>query len=195
MIDEDLKSKYEVSSMDLKELKEDKRIYEENIDELEYILSHKDLFKKVSGSIETRLKVSKYIKHKMIRAFSLNSFFNDCEESLRICNIELKYINDCINKLSDSFFAKADDFGEYLSTLFDNVFADKYIFLEVDFIIDHFINMRLNQNYFKITLEYGNIENLEDLKKVERNIKILIDNADAIKEYIIKEFKITDIKL
>lgn len=35
--------------MDLKELKEEKRIYEESIEELEYVLAHKDLFEYKNG--------------------------------------------------------------------------------------------------------------------------------------------------
>lgn len=181
--------------MDLQELKIDKRNYEEGIEELEYVLSHKDLFEKKSGGIKTRLKLSENLQNKMKRAFSLESFFDVCEDSLRIFKIELKYINDSIEKLSDSFFTKADNFEKYLNTLFNNVSSEKYTFLEVQFVIDHFILMRLNKNYFNVNLNYGDIEGIDDLKNLNKNIQILIDNADNIKEIITKEFKIKDIKL
>lgn len=67
--------------MDLKELKEDKRIYEESIEELEYVLAHKDLFEYKNGEVKTRLSVSERLKGRMKCVSSLESFFGVCEDS------------------------------------------------------------------------------------------------------------------
>lgn len=55
--------------------------------------------------------------------------------------------------------------------------------------------MTVNKNYLSVKIDQNDIKSIKDLEKTNKTIKILIDNADAIKEFITKEFKIIDIKL
>ena len=182
--------------MDLKELKEEKRIYEESIEELEYVLAHKDLFEYKNGEVKTRLSVSERLKGRMGYVSSLESFFGVCEDLLRYWKIDLKYIEENIENLSGEFFIKAEKFKKYLETLFDRVWmSEKSFYLEVEYSINYILEMTVNKNYFSVKINQNDIKSVKDLEKTNETIKILIDNADTIKEFITKEFKITNIKL
>lgn len=181
---------------ELSSLKKEKQDYEESIEELEYVLAHKDLFEYKNGEVKTRLAVSEKLKGRMKCVSSLESFFGVCEDLLRYWKIDLKHIEENIENLSSEFFVKAEKFKKYLETLFNRVWmSEKSSYLEVDYSINYILEMTVNKNYFSVKIDQDDIKSVKDLEKTNKTIKILIDNADSIKEFIIKEFKIKDIRL
>lgn len=172
------------------------RNYEESIEELEYVLAHKDLFELKCGDVVTRLKVSECLQSRMENVFSLESFFNTCERLLEVWKIELEFMKKEMSNLSNEFFNKANKFKKYLENLFDEVKSfENTCCLETYFIINHFIEITLSKDYFRINLKDNDIKNIEKLKAIEETLKILIENYTDIKEYLIKEFNIKNISL
>lgn len=180
----------------LEKIKLRKRNYEKSIEELEYVLAHKDLFELKCGDVVTRLKVSECLQSRMENVFSLESFFNTCERLLETWKIELEFMKKEISNLSNEFFDEVNKFKKYLENIFGEVKShENTCCLETYFIINNFIEMTLSKKYFKINLKDTNVKNIEKLKAIEETLKILIENYTDIKEYLIKEFNIKNISL
>lgn len=108
----------------------------------------------------------------------------------------LKHIEENIENLSSEFFIKAEKFKKYLETLFSRVWmSEKSSYLEVEYSINYILEMTVNKNYFSMKIDQSDIKSVKDLEKTNKTIKILIDNADSIREFMIKEFNIKDIRL